>query len=313
MPLDYTPEEVAVIRRAIAPPPPKPPEEVINAMRPASGMPVPEHMPAFWKLFDLEMPLFIRLTADPVVKALSRYAFFPEVYRPLRSGEDVPSLEFSGRARGMVATVLFRDRSIVIKPLQNSREDQIAQIAGGISVGPEQLESLPGYLTEEFVPGTFFTELPQERLTDDFLSTIGSNVGAMVRRLHKADIYYNDVTFSDPRGRSHLLVADDGSCSLIDFGISVLLDRHPVFEREEVHNFVRTLPMYRVFRGMAEDESSVDRFLEDYAGKLGSSSKLEITSRDLVFAREGLNMASKRMGDRIIEPVKEGFTQGYTG
>ena len=40
---------------------------------------------------------------------------------------------------------------------------------------------------------------------------------------------------------------------------------------------------------------------------------MQVNSRDLVFAREGLNMASKRMGDRIIEPVKEGFTQGYTG
>ncbi len=313
MPLDYTPEEVAVIRRAIAPPPPKPPEEVIEAMRPAAGMPVPEHMPPFWKLSDLEMPLFLRLTADPVVKALSRYAFFPEVYGPLRSGQEIPTLEFSGRARGMVATVRFRDRSIVIKPLQNSREDQIAGTAGEIGVGPAQLESLPGYLTEEFVPGTFFTDLPEDRLTNDFLVTVGSNLGAMVRRLHQADIYYNDVTFSDPRGRSHLLVEDDGSCRLIDFGISVLLDRHPAFEREEVHNFVRTLPMYRVFRGMAEDESHVDRFLEDYAQKLAGSSKLEITSRDLVFAREGLNMAAKRMGERIIEPVKEGFTQAYMG
>ena len=311
--LEYTTEEIAVIRRAIAPPPPKPPEEVIEAMRPATGMPVPEHMPPFWKLSGLEMPLFLRLAADPVVKALSQYAFFPEVYRPLLAGHGLPSLEFVGRARGAVATVHFLDRTIVIKPFQNNREGQMARTAGKISVGPEQLESLPGYLTEEFVPGTVFTDLPQERLTDDFLSIVGSNVGAMVRRLHQADIYYNDVTFSDPRGRAHLLVADDGSCRLIDFGISVLLDRHPTFEREEVHNFVRTLPMYRVFRGMAEDESHVDQFLEDYAGKLAGSSKLEITSRDLVFAREGLNMAAKRMGDRIIEPVKQGFTRAYMG
>ena len=74
MPLDYTEEEIAVIRRVIAPPPPKPPEEVIEAMRPGAGMPVPEHMPPFWKLSDLEMPLFLRLTGDPTVKALSRYA-----------------------------------------------------------------------------------------------------------------------------------------------------------------------------------------------------------------------------------------------
>jgi len=313
MALDYTPDEVAVIRRAIAPPPPKPPEEVIEAMRPAPGLPVPEHMPPFWKLSDLEMPLFLRLTADPVVKALSRYAFFPEVFGAVKSGHDVPILELSGRARGMVATIRFHEWSIVIKPLQNSREDQIARTAGEIDVGPEQLESLPGYLTEEFVPGTFFTQLPEDRLTDDFLATVGTNLGMMLRRLHQADIYYNDVTFSDPRGRSHLLVNEDGSCRLIDFGISMLLDRHPALEREEVHNFVRTLPMYRVFRGMAEDESHVDQFLEDYAEKLAESSKLEITSRDLVFAREGLSMAAKRMGERIVEPVKEGFTKAYMG
>ena len=116
MPLDYSPEEVAVIRRAIAPSPPKPPEEVIDAMRPSPGMPVPEHMPPFWKLFDLEMPLFLRLTADPTVKALSRYAFFPEVFDRLRSGADLPELAFSGRARGMVVTLTFADRAIVIKP-----------------------------------------------------------------------------------------------------------------------------------------------------------------------------------------------------
>ena len=311
--MDYTPQEIAVIRRAIAPPPPKPPEEVIEAMRPSVGAPVPEHMPPFWKLSDLEMPLFMRLTADPVVKVLSRYAFFPEVYGPLQSGQELPFLEFSGRARGMVAILRYQDRSIVIKPWQNSREDQISSIAGEMEVGPRQLESLPGYLTEEFVPGMFFTELPETALTDDFLNTVGSNVGTIIRRLHQRDIYYNDVTFSDPRGRSHLIVERDGSCKLIDFGISILLDRHPAFNREEVHNFVRTLPMYRIFRGMAEEESQMEQFLEDYSSKLGISSKQEIMSRDLAFAREGLNMAARRMGDRIIEPVKEAFVHAYMG
>ncbi len=311
--LDYTEEEIAVIRRAIAPPPPKPPEEIIDAMRPAAGMPVPEHMPPFWKLSDLEFPLFLRLTHDPTVMALSRYAFFPEVLRRLRSGQDIPKLEFSGRARGMVAILGFADRSIVIKPLQNGREDEIARTAGEIGVGPAQLESLPGYLTEEFVSGAFFTELPEELLSDGYLAEVGSAVGDMLRRLHQASIYYNDVTFSDPRGRSHLLVQADGSCRLIDFGISLMLDRHPRLEREEVHNFVRTLPMYRVFRGMAEDEAHVDRFLEEYASKLAAASKSEITSRDLVFAEQGLKMAARRMGERIVGPVREGLKRGYSG
>ena len=313
MPLDYTPEEMAVIRRAIAPPPPKPPEGVIDAMRPAPGMPVPDHMPPFWKLSDLEMPLFLRLTSDPTVKVLSRYAFFPEVFDRLRSGHDIPKLEFSGRARGMVATLTFNDKTIVIKPLQSAREGEIAHIAGELEIGPAQLPTLPGYLTEEFVSGTFFTELPQERLTDDVLGDLGFQVGGMLRRLHQADIYYNDVTFSDPRGRSHILVALNGSCRLIDFGISLNLDQHPDLSRDEVHNFVRTLPMYRVFRSMAEDESHVDRFLADYAEKLAASPKSEITSRDLLFAQQGLKMAARQMGDKIIDPVKDGFVRGYSG
>jgi len=313
MVLDYSSDEIAVVRRAIAPPPPKPPEGVIEAMRPAEGMPVPDHMPPFWKLSDLEMPLFMRLTGDPVVKALSRYAFFPEVFKRLQSGQDIPNLNFSGRARGMVAILEFPDRSIVIKPLQSSREDQVAKIAGEAGVGPVQLESLPGYLTEEFVLGTFFTELPTDRLTEDFLSGVGFALGDLIRRLHQADIYYNDVTLSDPRGRSHFLVDEHGSCRLIDFGISVLLDRHPAVSREDVHNFVRTLPMYRLFRGIAEDEAQVDRFLEEYAGKLAASSKSEITSRDLEFIQQGLKMAGRRMGDRIIQPVHEGFMRGYRG
>lgn len=312
MVLDYTADELAVIRRAIAPPPPKPPEEVIEAMRPVVGMPVPEHMPPFWKLSDLAMPLFLRLSGDPAVKALSRYAFFPEVFDRLRSGQDIPKLEFSGRARGMVAILRFDDQAIVIKPLQSVGEDRIASISGEIGIGPRQLETLPGFLTEEFVAGTFFTELPEEQRTDAFLNEVGATLGDMMRRLHQADIYYNDVTFSDPKGRSHLLVDTDGSCRLIDFGVSVLLERHPDFRLDEVHNFVRTLPMYRVFRGMAEDQDHVDRFLTEYAKKMAAASKKEITSRDLIFAQEGLNLAAQRMGERIIEPVKEGFIRAYS-
>ena len=311
--MNYTQEEVAVIRRAIAPPPPKPPEGIIDAMRLAPGMAVPDHMPPFWKLSDLEMPLFLRLTSDPTVKALSRYAFFPEVLDRLRSGHDIPKLEFSGRARGMVATLTFNDKVIVIKPLQSAREDHIASIAGDLEIGPAQLPSLPGYLTEEFVSGTFFTELPQDRLTEDFLDDLGFQVGEMLRRLHQVDIYYNDVTFSDPRGRSHILVDLNGVCRLIDFGISLNLNHHPNLSRGEVHNFVRTLPMYRVFRAMAEDQSHLDRFLADYAEKLAASPKSEITSRDFLFAQQGLQMAARQMGDRIIDPVKNGFVRGYSG
>ena len=69
--------------------------------------------------------------------------------------------------------------------------------------------------------------------------------------------------------------------------------------------------MYWVFREMTEDQSRVDRILDEYAGKLAASSKPQITSRDLEFAREGLNMAVQYLGESIIEPVKQGFIRGY--
>ena len=47
----------------------------------------------------------------------------------------------------------------------------------------------------------------------------------------------------------------------------------PAMDREESHNFVRTLPMYRV----------------------------------LALAQQGLKMAARQLGDRIVEPVEGGF------
>ena len=113
--------------------------------------------------------------------------------------------------------------------------------------------------------------------------------------------------------RQHILVALNGRCRLIDFGISLNLDQHPNLGREEVHNFVRTLPMYRVFLGMAEDQNHVDRFLDEYAQKLAASEQSEITSRDLQFAEQGIKMAMLTMGEKIGEPVKRGFLNGYYG
>jgi len=118
-------------------------------------------------------------------------------------------------------------------------------------------------------------------------------------------------TLSDPSGRSHLIVEPDGGCRLIDFGVSILLDRHPLLGREDVYNFVRTLPMYRVLKRMGLDGADMDRFLDDYSQKLGQTSPEEIMSQDLRFAEEGLKMAARRMGRKIVEPFTLGFREAY--
>ena len=303
----YSPKEIGAIRRAIAPPPPSPPAEVFGSPDAA----LPEYLKAFWKLSDLDRPLFERLSQDPWVKLFSLYAFFPQVQERLRTGNPIPQFELTGRTRGRVGVLRFEDSGLVIKPLQSSREPEITRIAGELGVGPAQHSSLPGYLTEEKVEGVFFPELPPDRRGDDVMKAVGRSLGRLLRRLHDAGIYYNDASISDPEGRSHLIVDEAGGCKLIDFRASLLLDRHPEFSIEEVHNFVRTLPMYRIFVGMAGSRGEVDGFLEDYRVRLGRAPKEEILARDLTFVQQGLGIVAKMMGQEIVEPLRNGFLAAY--
>ena len=304
----YSSGELDAVQRAIAPPPPHPPPEIVGR----AGGPVPEHMTPFRKLADLDQPLFQKLTHDPLVEQLSRYAFFPQVRDRLAAGLPAPSVEFTSRTRGPVAILRYEEGpDLVIKPLQNSREPEIAAIAGELGIGPSQHPSLPGYLSEDFAPGVFFTSLPAINKNAESIEGIGQSLGLMLRRLHDAGIYYNDATLCDPEGRSHLIVAEDGGVKLIDFGVSLLLDRHPDLTPEEVRNFVRTLPIYRLFTGIAETREDMDRFLEDYRTRLAQSSKWQIMSRDLTFTQQGAGMAAARMGEHIEEPLRVGFLRGY--
>lgn len=102
-----------------------------------------------------------------------------------------------------------------------------------------------------------------------------------------------------------------GNCRLIDFGISLLLDRHPQLYREEVHNFVRTLPMFRIFAQMGAGADDLDRFLKEYSLRLSHTSVEEMMARDLRFKEEGLVLAAGRLGSQIVEPFRRGFAETY--
>ena len=337
IPGTYSQTELAKIQRAIAPPPPPPPAEFVGIM----GTLPPEWMQPFWKLSDLEPDLFSRVSEDPWVVALAQYAFFPPVLEWREQGRPIPLISMTGRTRGPVAVLRPRDEAtgdaIVIKPFQNTRENEIAAIAAEVNAGPEQFPSLPGYLTERFAEGVFFTDLPPERRDPSTssgqatLQAVGLALGGMLRRLHDAGVYYNDATLADPEGRSHLIVAlrqtqdergvaqnerggvegEPLTCTLIDFGVSLLVSPHPDYTREEVHNFVRTLPMYRIMAGMAENRAEMDDFLAQYARQMAQATPEDIMARDLKFAQQGLSIAARRMGEGIIAPIREGFLEGY--
>ena len=317
----YSQTELAQIQRAIAPPPPPPPAEFVGVM----GTLPPEWMQPFWKLSDLEPNLFSRVSEDPWVVSLAQYAFFPPVLEWRERGLPIPRLRMTGRTRGPAAILRSVGEAIVIKPFQNTREAEIARVAAEVNVGPAQLPSLPGYLTERFAEGEFFTDLPPERRDPSTssgratLRAVGLSLGGMLRRLHDAGVYYNDATLADPEGRSHLIVApvspeppvEGRLCTLIDFGVSLLVSHHPDYTREEVHNFVRTLPMYRIMAGMAENRAEMDDFLAQYARQMAQATPEDIMARDLKFAQQGLSIAARRMGEGIIAPIREGFVEGY--
>ena len=199
----------------------------------------------------------------------------------------------------------------MVKPLQNRREEEIAAIAGRLGVGPRQLPSLPGFLTEIFSPGRFFTDLPPELLTEDFLNAVGNRLGEMLRSLHRERIYYNDATLSDRAGRSHLLVTEEGGVTLIDFGVSALLDRHPQLSLEEVYNVARTNPNFQLFARLGVSEEEMTGFLRQYRQSLAGASAEVIMARDLTFFEQGLRLAAQRMGEDIAAPLEQGFREGY--
>ncbi len=302
------------------------PDEVIRETgRAVETGQCPPHLAPFWTLVSadagncLDGPLFRKLETDWRVAEYSFYSFFPPVYARIYHQGERPQIWFDGRTRGRVALFRFANgEGLVVKPLQNRREAEIAQRAGEAGVGPRQFPSLDGFLVEELVQGRFFTDLSTAELQDDLLHRVGLRLGSMLLALHNAGTCYNDATVSDPEGRSHLLVrlptagqADPSpDCRLIDFGVSVLLDRFPDLEMEEVFNLVRTTPEYRLASRLGLGGSELGRFLAQYRQRLSSASRDEILARDLRIAEEGLREAAARMGAGIIGPFQEGFAEG---
>ena len=90
-----------------------------------------------------------------------------------------------------------------------------------------------------------------------------------------------------------------------------LLDRHPDYSREEVHNFARTLPMYRIFAGMADNREEMDGFLAQFGAQMARSTRGDIQARDLKFSQQGLAIAGQKLGQHIISPLRNGFLETY--
>ena len=202
-------------------------------------------------------------------------------------------------------------KKVVVKPTQNSREREVAQITGELGIGPKQYTSIDGFLTEQFVEGELFSRLRGDRTSADKVYPLGRRMGEILSKLHSREIYYNDTILTDDFGRSHVIVPETSPPILIDYGVALNLDRHPNFTDEEVYNFARTLPMVRMFLEMPPSKERVQSLVQEFRPKLQIAPKEQIIARDIDFINEGLAFATYRLGNHIVKPFLKGFNESY--
>ena len=275
----------------------------------------PERLWPLWPLAETDGELWGLLLADDRIERFSVYGLFPAAYS-LVYGSDAGgavSIRYDGRTRGRVAIINGESSSLVIKPCQSRREAEIAAIAGELGVGPIQLPTIPGFISEEFVEGRFLTDLTGEEATPARMQRVGAALARALSRLHAAGVCYNDATISDPDSRSHIIVRPNGEIRLIDFGVALLLDNHPeALTFEDAWNAARTDPMFRLFRQMTGggDDAALGRFVADYGRRLAGQTPAQIQSRDWRIAEEGAAIIAGRYGPVAADALREGLSRG---
>lgn len=300
-----------------------------------AGKDVPFHMQPFIGLFAVDKDLYNKIAEDDRVKKFSIYGFFPKAIDLVYGSETSPEIRYiQDRNRGITVEISHPSEKFLIKPALNSREREIAQIAGDLKVGPHQYETLDNFLTEQVFEGDLFSRLPKIKTSNASIYFIGRRMGYILRSLHLKEIYYNEITLSDDFANSNLIVPQDPFESILgDYRVALRLDMHPNYSEEEIFNYARTLPgvndsLDLMLSGLNEglqqktiNEKEAREAFERYKIQMAaefmpivqSSTKQEIMARDVQFINEGLVFASHRLGNYILEPFSKGFRETYFG
>ena len=138
----------------------------------------PERLWPLWPLAHRGDELWGQLVEDQQIARFSVYGLFPASYESVYGEEaENVSIRYDGRTRGRVAIisglVCGEVADIVIKPCQSPGEADTAAIAGDLGLGPKQLPSIDGFLTEEFVSGPFLTDLGRDEASPERMHGIG--------------------------------------------------------------------------------------------------------------------------------------------
>jgi serine/threonine protein kinase len=214
-----------------------------------------------------------------------------------------------GRGENACEKIEFPDKTFIIKPLESTAEKTIAQKASDLNIGPKQFESLPSHLTEEFLEGSLLTRIDPDKCTPEFMKNIGIQLGNHLKTLHENNILINDQILSDDFSKSHLMVADDGSIKIIDFGASVDLSNFPNLTDEEIFSLIRTNPGgANSIRSKQDMERAIKEYREDDLSMIVDPQQL-IQMKDDQLLHEGLGFLSQRLPN--VEDLVRGLKETY--
>jgi len=239
-----------------------------------------------------------KIQNDPLVAECSVAMFFPVISERISQNNERPKVEaIQAGARGRVLKASFEDMAYIIKPLENSQESAIAKSMAEIGVGPEQYESINGYITEKFIEGDAINRVNSDKCTPEFMEMIGQKMGDTVKRIHEKGILINDQLFSDDSGKSHTIIGPEGDVHLIDFGASINLANFPEISDENVYLIIRSDTFASFSLGMISDQdlpSFMGKYRQDVLSQF--KTKEEVIDRyDGQLIHEGFSFLSQRI------------------
>ncbi len=238
--------------------------------------------------------------------------WLPIIYDKVYKNHEMPHVSILptlGRGENACEKIEFPDQTFIVKPLESTTEKAIAQKASDLNIGPKQFETLRNYIVEEFLEGNLLTRIKPERCTPEFMKNIGIQLGKHLKILHENNILVNDQILSDDYSRSHLMVADDGSVKIIDFGASIDLTNFPNLTDEEVFSLIRTNPGGASgIRNEQAMRDAIQRYrLEDLSEITNSQQLIQI--KDIQLLNEGFGFLSQRLPN--VEYLMQGFKESY--
>jgi len=261
-----------------------------------------------------EQALREKMDNDGIGRAVrTTSVWLPTIYDKVYKNYEMPKVSILptlGRGENACEKIEFHDQTFIVKPLESSAEKTIAQKVSDLNIGPKQFESLSNYLVEEFLEGNLLTRIKAQRCTPEFMKNIGIQLGKHLKTLHENNILVNDQILSDDYSRSHLMVADDGSIKIIDFGASIDLTDFPNLTDEEVFSLIRTNPGGA--SGIRNEQAmryAIKRYREEELSKIKNSQQL-IRIKDEQLLNEGLGFLSQRLPN--VEYLIQGLKESYT-